>query len=296
MAVAAKRAGGNHLMDWQQNQRVQSAIGRTLAFLLICALAILFVVPLVWMFVTSIKTQAQVFDPNWIPHPAQWRNYPDALSSAPFLLYFRNTVIITGISMFGTVLSSSLVAYSFARLRFPGREALFMLVLATMMLPGIVTLIPVYIIFSKMHWVNTFLPLTVPAFFGGGAFNIFLLRQFFRNIPMELSESARIDGASELRIWWQIILPLSGPILTAITIFSFQGAWEDYLGPLIYLDNQALWTLQLGLTVFEASGGGIPMWHWMMAASLVIMSPVLIVFFLAQRYFIESIAISGIKG
>jgi multiple sugar transport system permease protein len=275
---------------------VQSAIGRTLAFLFICALAILFVVPLAWMFVTSIKPQAQVFDPNWIPHPAQWRNYPDALSSAPFLLYFRNTVIITGISMAGTILSSSLVAYSFARLRFPGREALFMLVLATMMLPGIVTLIPVYIIFSKIHWVNTFLPLTVPAFFGGGAFNIFLLRQFFRNIPMELSEAARIDGASELRIWWQIVLPLSGPILTAITIFSFQGAWEDYLGPLIYLSNQGLWTLQLGLTVFEASGGGIPMWHWMMAASLVIMSPVLIVFFLAQRYFIESIAISGIKG
>ena len=296
MAVAEKHAVGLALTSARQRRHASRGTGRFLALLLTCALAILFIVPLVWMLSTSLKPQAQVFNPNWIPHPIQWRNYPDALTSADFLVYFKNTLIITGFSMLGTILSSSLVAYSFARLRFPFRDLLFVLVLATMMLPGVVTLIPQYIIFSKMHWVNTFLPLTVPAYFGGGAFNIFLLRQFFRGIPMELSEAAHIDGASELRIWWQVVMPLSGPILTAVTIFAFQGAWEDYFGPLIYLSSQNNWNLQLGLTVFEASGGGIPMWHWMMAASLVVMAPVLIIFFFAQRYFIESIAISGLKG
>ena len=296
MAVAEQRAQPLTAVSWRQNRRTRQAAGRGVAFVILLLIAFLFVVPLVWMLVTSLKPQQQVFNPNWIPSPVRWANYPEALTSAPFAQYFRNTVIITFFSMVGAVVSSSLVAYSFARLRFPGREFLFTLVLATMMLPGIVTLIPTYILFSKIHWVNTFLPLTVPAYFGGGAFYIFLLRQFFRGIPMELSEAARIDGAGELRIWWQVIMPLAGPIITAITIFSFQGAWEDFLGPLIYLSDQSKWTLQLGLTVFEAGGGGIPQWQYMMAASLVIMLPVLLVFFFAQRYFIESVAVSGIKG
>lgn len=295
MAVAQPGAGITGV-SWRRNLRTQERIGRIIAFLVLCLIAVLFVVPLLWMLATSLKPLQQVFNPNWIPQPAMWRNYPDALSSAPFALYFRNTLVITIISMIGTVLSSSLVAYSFARLRFPGREFLFLLVLATMTLPGIVTLIPTYILFAKIHWVNTFLPLTVPSFFGGGAFSIFLLRQFYRGLPMDLSEAARIDGAGELRIWWQIVMPLSGPIITAIAIFSFQGTWEDYLAPLIYLSDASKWTLQLGLTTFEAGGGGVPLWNFMMAASLVIMLPVLIVFFFAQRFFIESVAISGIKG
>jgi multiple sugar transport system permease protein len=295
MAVAQSGAGITGV-SWRRSLRTQERIGRSIAFLVLCLIAVLFVVPLLWMLATSLKPLQQVFNPNWIPQPVVWRNYPDALSTAPFALYFRNTLVITIISMIGTVLSSSLVAYSFARLRFPGREFLFLLVLATMTLPGIVTLIPTYILFAKIHWVNTFLPLTVPSFFGGGAFSIFLLRQFYRGLPMDLSEAARIDGAGELRIWWQIVMPLSGPIITAIAIFSFQGTWEDYLAPLIYLSDASKWTLQLGLTTFEAGGGGVPLWNFMMAASLVIMLPVLIVFFFAQRFFIESVAISGIKG
>lgn len=282
--------------SWRQSRRRQEQAGKGIALVVLCAIAILFAVPLLWMLVTSLKPLQQVFTPTWIPQPAVWANYPEALTSSPFALYFRNTLLITSISMIGTLLSSSLVAYSFARLRYPGRELIFTLVLATLLLPGIVTLVPTYILFSKIHWVNTFLPLTVPSFFGGGAFNIFLLRQFFRGLPMELSEAARIDGAGEIRIWWRIVLPLSIPILTAIAIFSFQGSWEDYLAPLIYLDTATKWTLQLGLTTFEAGGGGLPLWNYMMAASLVIMLPVLIVFFIAQRWFIESVAISGIKG
>jgi multiple sugar transport system permease protein len=295
MAVAEQ--GGQFTgISWRQSRRRQEQVGKAIALLVLCAIAVLFIVPLLWMFVTSLKPLQDVFNPTWIPQPAVWANYPAALTSSPFALYFRNTLIITAVSVIGNVLSSSLVAYSFARLRYPGRELIFTLVLATLLLPGIVTLVPTYILFSKMHWVNTFLPLTVPSFLGGGAFNIFLLRQFFRGLPFELSEAARIDGAGELRIWWQIVLPLSIPILTAIAIFSFQGAWEDYLSPLIYLNTATKWTLQLGLTTFEAGGGGLPLWNYMMAASLVIMLPVLIVFFIAQRWFIESVAISGIKG
>jgi ABC-type glycerol-3-phosphate transport system permease component len=211
-------------------------------------------------------------------------------------VYFKNSAIVTTLSTAGAVLSSSLVAYSFARLRWPGRDIWFGVVLATMILPEIVTLIPTYILFSRLHWVNTFLPLVVPPWLGGGAFYIFLLRQFYRGIPMELSEAAHIDGASELRIWWQIVMPLARPALAAVTIFAFNGAWEDYLHPLIYLSSESKYTLQLGLTTFEGSGGGVPQWNLMMAASIVVMLPVVIVFFLGQRYFIEGVTLTGLKG
>jgi len=283
-------------VPWYRGKRGKARIGATLAFLVLSIGALLFLAPLLWMLSTSLKEQQNVFNPNWIPRPPAWQNYPDALRSAPFSTYFKNTIIITVLATTGAVLSSSLVAYSFARLRWPGRDVWFSIVIATMMLPGIVTMIPTYILFSKIGWVNTFRPLIVPAWLGGGSFFIFLLRQFFRSIPMELSEAARIDGASELRIWWQIVMPLSGPVLTAITIFGFQGAWEDYLGPLIYLSDETKYTLQLGLTTFKAGGGGVPQWHWMMAASLVVMLPVLILFFFGQRYFVESVTVTGIKG
>jgi ABC-type glycerol-3-phosphate transport system permease component len=193
------------------------------------------------------------------------------------------------------VVSSSLVAYSFARLRWPGRDLWFLLVLGTMMLPGVVTLIPQYILFAKLGWVNTIRPLVVPSWLATDAFYVFLLRQFFRGIPMELSEAAKIDGASELRIWWQIITPLSRPALAAVTIFAFNGTWGDYLKPLIYLSTENKYTLQLGLTTFQQAAGGLPRWDWMMAASLVVMLPVVIIFFLFQKYFIEGIAMTGIK-
>ena len=294
--AAGRRQAAAVPVSWYRSRRGRDAIRRALAFIVVSLGAILFVAPFAWMVSTALKTQLTMYYPNWIPNPAVWSNFHDALTSAPFDVYFKNSAIVTTLSTAGAVLSSSLVAYSFARLRWPGRDLWFGVVLATMILPEIVTLIPTYILFSRLHWTNTFLPLVVPPWLGGGAFYIFLLRQFYRGIPMELSEAAHIDGASELRIWWQIVMPLARPALAAVTIFAFNGAWEDYLHPLIYLSSESKYTLQLGLTTFEGAGGGVPQWNLMMAASIVVMLPVVIVFFLGQRYFIEGVTLTGLKG
>jgi multiple sugar transport system permease protein len=280
------------------------SLGRLIAWLILAGITILWVVPFLWMVSTSLRTPQDLFGTNWIPQPIAWNNYVDAFSFGMWREWLINTVIITLISVFGVVLSSSLVAYAFARLRWPGREHVFKLVLATMMLPAVVTLIPQFILFSKLPafglqgsrvWVNTFLPLTVPAF-AGSAFYIFLLRQFMRGIPNELSEAARVDGASELRTWWSIIMPLTKPALAAIAIFAFQGAWQDFMGPLIYLQSEPLYTLQIGLRQYEFAFGGAPAWNWLMAASLLVMLPVLIIFVMFQRYFIEGVTLAGMKG
>lgn len=282
-------------VPWYRRKRVRETLPRLAAFVILTFVAVLFIAPLAWMLSTSLKSAQTVFERNWIPDPIVWSNYRDALESAPFDRYFRNTLVITTLSTLGAVVSSSLVAYSFARLRWPGRDAWFILVLGTMMLPGVVTLIPQYILFSELGWVNTFRPLIVPSWLATDAFYVFLLRQFFRTIPMELSEAAKIDGASEFRIWAQIVTPLSRPALAAVTIFAFNGAWGDYLKPLIYLSTEQKYTLQLGLTTFQQAAGGLPRWDWMMAVSLVIMLPVVILFFAFQKYFIEGIAMTGIK-
>lgn len=282
-------------IPWYRSRRWRGYGLRVVAFLILVFVSFLFIAPLAWMLSTSLKPAQQVFELNWIPDPIVWSNFKDALTSAPFDTYFRNTLIITTLSTLGSVVSSSLVAYSFARLRWPGRDLWFLLVLGTMMLPGVVTLIPQYILFSKLGWVNTIRPLVVPAWLATDAFYVFLLRQFFRSIPMELSEAAKIDGASELRIWWQIVTPLSRPALAAVTIFAFNGAWGDYLKPLIYLSTESKYTLQLGLTTFQQAAGGLPRWDWMMAASLVVMLPVVILFFAFQKYFIEGVTMTGIK-
>jgi multiple sugar transport system permease protein len=280
------------------------SIGEILALLLLLGLSFLFLVPFFWMLSTSLKDVRDLFDSNWIPSRLAWENYRDAFSFGLWRRWTINTVIITVVAVVGTLLSTSLVAYSFARLRWPGRDLLFSLVLATMMLPGIVTMIPQFILFSKLPafgfqgsrvWIDTFLPLTVPAF-TGNAFYIFLLRQFMRGIPMELSEASRIDGASELRIWWSIVMPLTKPALAAIAIFTFQFTWEDFIGPLLYLQREEMYTLQLGLRQFEFAAGGAPAWNWLMAASLVVMLPVVIIFLLFQRYFIEGVTLTGMGG
>jgi multiple sugar transport system permease protein len=282
----------------------QWSLGRFLAWLLLLGVAFLWIVPFFWMLSTSLKTPQDLFGRNWIPSPVAWRNYVDAFSFGMWGRWAWNTIVITLVSTAGVTFSSSMVAYAFARLRWPGRETMFKLVLATMMLPAVVTLIPRFILFANLPafgfqgsrvWVNTFLPLTIPAF-TGSAFYIFLLRQFMRTIPQELSEAARIDGASELRIWWSIMLPLTKPALAAVAIFAFQGAWQDFMGPLIYLQSERLYTLQLGLRQYEFAFGGAPAWNWLMAASLLVMLPVLIIFVLFQRYFIEGITLTGIKG
>jgi multiple sugar transport system permease protein len=219
--------------------------------------------------------------------------------------WFWNTAVITVVSVVGQVLSTTLVAYAFARLRWPGRDTLFALVLATMMIPGIVTMIPSFLVFARLpafgfqgspNWINTFLPLTVPAF-TGSAFFIFLMRQQMRGIPLELTEAAKIDGANELQVWWLIVVPLMKPVMAVIAIFTFQNAWEDFMGPLLYLQSESKYTLQLGLRQFEAAAGGLPAWNELMAASLVVMLPVVALFLAFQRYFIEGIQLSGsLKG
>jgi multiple sugar transport system permease protein len=287
------------------NRKKKWSVGRVVAWLALALMTFLFIVPFLWMISTSLKDARLAGDGKWIPDTIVWENYTEAFSFNDLWgQWWLNTIIITLTNVVGGVISCALVAYAFARLRWPGRDMVFSLVLATMMLPSIVILIPQYILFSKLpafgfqgseNWVNTFLPLTVPAF-TGSAFYIFLLRQFMRGIPMELSEAAKIDGANELRIWFQIVLPLTKPALAAIAIFIFQGAWEDFMGPLLYLQSEKLYTLQLGLRQFEFAAGGTVNWAWLMAGSLVVMLPVLIVFIIFQRFFIEGVTLTGMGG
>ncbi len=288
----------------EEQKRRRFTIGGLFAWLALALLAVLWLAPLVWMVSTSLKTPQDLFGYNWIPQPVAWSNYVDAFSFGMWDRWAINTLVITLISMTGVIFSSAMVAYSFARLRWRARDHVFKLVLATMMLPSVVTLIPQFILFARLPafglqgsevWVNTFLPLTIPAF-TANAFYIFLLRQFMRGIPMELSEAAKIDGAGEFRVWRSIIIPLSKPALAAIAIFAFQGAWQDFMGPLIYLQSETLYTLQIGLRQYEFAFGGSPAWNWLMAASLIVMLPVLLIFLAFQRYFIEGVTITGMGG
>ncbi|HEY8744974.1 MAG TPA: carbohydrate ABC transporter permease [Chloroflexota bacterium] len=251
--------------------------------------------PLIWMISTSLKDPAYVFNlpPQWLPQPVRWSNYAQAFQQEPLLRYFGNTALITGLDVVGKVVSCSLVAFAFSRLHWRGRDTLFLVMLSTLMLPPQVTLIPQFVGYRVLGWTNTFLPLIVPNFFGG-PFLTFLLRQFFMSLPQELDAAARIDGASTFGIFWRIILPQARPGLAAVAIFEFTGAWNDFLGPLIYLNTPDHFTLALGLRAFVAEWG--PQWHLLMAASLVTILPVLVLFFLGQRYFIQGIVFSGVKG
>ena len=271
------------------------------ALLAICALAIL---PFLWMLSTSLKTLEQTLEypPRWMPPSMQWHNYLDVFRSpkANMLLWTRNTLFIAALGVAGTTLSSALVAYGFAKLRFFGKRTLFVLMLSTMMLPFPVTMVSLFSLFrwigdtTGTPWLGTFKPLWVPMWFGS-AFNIFLLRQFFMTIPNELSEAARIDGCSELGIFWRIVLPLSKPALAVVALFAFLAIWNDFLGPLIYLQRPEQFTLALGLQNFQSKAGGTS-WHLLMAASTLVVLPAIVLFFLAQKTFIEGIATTGTKG
>ena len=271
-------------------------VTRALATIIASLGSIVILFPVAWMLSTSLKTKfgAVQLPPQWIPTDPQWHNYVDALTHNPFHIYLQNTIFYAGVGVIATILSNSFIAYGFARLRAPGRDKIFLLVLATMMLPYPVTLIPTYILFAKLHWLNSYKPLLVPAFFGS-AYNIFLLRQFYRGIPREMDDAARIDGCGYFSIWWRIILPLSKPALAAVAIMDFMWRWNNFLGPLLYLDQREKYTLSLGLQMFRAPFGGTYM-HWLMGASLVTVLPCIIVFFTTQRYFIQGIVITGLKG
>lgn len=257
-------------------------------FMLLAIGSLLILSPLWWMFATSLKTMAEVmsFPPSFFPEDWLFSNYIRTWEAAPFTRYTINTLVITLFVVIGNVLSNSFIAYGFAKIPFRGKNILFAIVLATMMIPGFVTLIPQYVLFAKLGWINTYYPLIVPAFFGS-AFNIFLLRQFYMTIPTELIEAAKMEGANHFYIWWKIGLPLTKPAIATVAIFSFNGAWNDFLGPLLYLNDENLYTLQIGLQVFK--GQLSTQWNYLMAGSLLVLLPVIVIFFFFQKYFIQGI-------
>jgi multiple sugar transport system permease protein len=272
-------------------------IQHLLVYLILLVGAVPMIFPFLWMLSTALKTPPQLleFPPILIPSPFDWSNFATALQTLPFGRFLRNTLIIEVFVIIGGLISNTLVAYGFARLRFPGRDFLFFLVISTIIIPWMVRLVPLYLIFNQLGWVNSFLPLVVPAFFGT-PFDIFLLRQFFRSIPDDLSDAARIDGANELQILTRLILPLSKPVLAAVVIFTFQNVWDDFVYPLVFLHDQQLKTVALGLYDFIAIDPFATPWHLLMAASVLVVLPVLLLFAAFQRYFIQGITLTGVKG
>lgn len=289
-----------------QSIRIHDAISKILAYFLLGLFSIPFLLPLLWLVSTALKTPLQVYisPPVWIPNPVRLANFTDALKVAPFGLFLGNTLITTLIPMVGEIFISAMVAFSFARVRWPGRDQVFALCLAVMLLPGVVTFIPTFILFSKLHWVNTFWPFTITAYFGVPIY-IFMFRQFMLTLPKELDEAARIDGASTFQIFVQVILPLLGPIMATVAILSFMGHWNDFFGPMIYLQKPHLKTLMLGLAFFESSmtgtGGGYSLItssriHLLMAITLIVDLPCILLFIFFQKYFVRDVVFSGLKG
>lgn len=277
--------------------RVSSSRARVGLTLLVCmAIAIVLTTPFAWLVRSSLMDAGQIFEfpPAWIPRPFVWSNYPDALTAVPFGKYLLNTLTILIPSVVGTVASTTLAAYSFSRLTWPGRDLVFGLLLLTFMLPFVATLIPAFLLWTSLHLVNTNWPLVLPHWFGSDVFFIFLLRQFFLTIPRELDEAAILDGANPLQVLWHVILPLSRPALATVAILSGLAAWNDFLDPLVYLNDSDKYTLALGLSEFM--GLYSSQWHLLMAAATVIVIPVAVLFFFAQRYFVEGVSLTGSKG
>ncbi len=281
-------------IDWRQNRIIIERIKQGVAYVICTAMALAFVFPLYWLVVTALKTDLEIFlvPPSILPVNPQWQNFYQATIYIDFWRFMFNTFAIAALSIIGTVTSCTVIAYGFARIRWPGRNIIFLIYLSTIMLPAQVTLIPLYITYRSMGWVGTILPLVVPSFFGNPFF-VFLLRQFLMTIPHELTDAARIDGASEVGILRYVVLPLVRPALATVALFTFVNVYRDYLAPLIYLQNQDQWTISLGLKMFQNMYGA--QWQLMMAASTLAMLPMLILFFLTQRTFIKGIALTGLK-
>ncbi len=293
VAMAARRTTGRTA---RLSRRARASALRGTAYLACVAGGAVMLLPFLWMLRSSVMDPAQIFayPPPWIPHPLRLRNYGDAFSAVPSLRYLLNTLTILVPVVAGTVVTSACAAFAFARLRWPGRDWIFALLMTTLILPSVVILIPTYLFWARAHLVNTFVPLILPAWFGGGIFNIFLLRQFFRTIPRELDEAAYIDGASPLDVFWFVVVPVSRPALITVAIFSALAVWNDFLGPLIYLNDPNKFTLALGLTFF--TGEYTSQWQLLMAAAMMVIAPAAVFFFAAQRYFVQGITLSGIKG
>lgn len=286
------------LTAFLRRKSVLKVITDIATYILITLFSVVLMIPFGWMISTALKPIAQVFEypPTWIPKPFMFENFWIGWTHVPMTRYLLNTLHITIVAIVGVVGSSSLVAYGFARLRAPGREVLFLMLLSTLMLPQQVTLIPNFLLFTRLGWLNTYKPLLVPAF-TAAPFFVFLLRQFYMSIPLELDEAARIDGCGRLGIFWRILLPLSKPAVATVAIFVFFNRWNSFLWPLIYLRSPEKYTLAVGLSFFHSQqSGALTYWNWLMAATLLVAIPPLVVFFLAQRFFVQGIALTGIKG
>lgn len=276
--------------------RTRKLTSTALIYLLLIVGGLAFALPFLWMISSSLKAQVEVFlfPPRPLPKEFLWQNYRDALTAAPFGRYFLNSAVISALVVLGAVLSSSIIGYGFARIRGWGRDGLFAIVLATLMLPSQVTMIPTFLIFRELNWINTFLPLTVPFFFGQ-PFNIFLYRQFFMGVASEITDAAKIDGCNHFDIYWRIVMPMSKAATATVAILAFFWSWNEFLLPLIYLNSQKLYTVPLGLAMFREFYSVQTPWHWLMAASVVAVLPLIVIFFFSQRYLMEGIVIGGIK-
>lgn len=283
-------------MNIKESKSTREIIGKIIAYIVITFFGVFLIVPFLWAVSTSLKPTGQEFTypPKWIPEPFMWENYRIALTTLPFHTFLKNTVIITAFATVGSVITASLAGYAFARLQFPGKNFLFMLCISTMMLPYVVTLVPTFILFRWLGWVDTLYPLIVPSWFGGGAFFIFLCRQFFMTLPLDYDDAAKIDGASEWYVYSRIIMPLSQPVVITMLIFNFVNHWNDFMGPLIFLHSMEKKTISIGLRTYLGVEGTD--WNYLMAASVATIIPVLIIFFVAQRYFIKGVVMSGLAG
>ncbi|ONI39977.1 sugar ABC transporter ATP-binding protein [Candidatus Epulonipiscium fishelsonii] len=273
--------------------KTKKSLSRAVVYLMLIIAAIIILIPFIWCLITALKSPQEIFTDTLFPSKLMWENFSIALTAIPFIQFFKNTMTILIPVLIGVLVSNSLVAFGFARLNIPHKNFWFTLLIATMMLPGQVTMIPQFIIYQQLGWVNTYLPLIVPAFFGS-AFNIFLLRQFMMGIPKDLDEMAKIDGAGTFTIYAKIIMPLVKPAMTAIMIFTLTGVWNDYQGPLIYVSDVDKFTMAIGLSLFK--GEYSVEWNMLMAATIIMILPIIIIFFVAQRYFIEGITVTGLKG
>ncbi len=274
----------------------QSKLALAGGYAALILVSILFIIPFAWLLRSSLMNLSQIFTmpPEWIPAPFQWDNFRRALTVLPFDVFFTNTMIIVLSVLLGTVATSSIAAFGFARIKWKGRDTVFAILMTSMMLPFAVTMIPSFLGWKMLGFYDTFYPLIVPAYFGGGIFNIFLLRQFYLTIPRDFDEAAVVDGATYFQIYWRIIFPLSRSALIVVALFSFLGSWNDFMGPLIYLKSDKLFTLALGLQMFQ--GSYTAQWDLLMAASAAVVLPCVIVFLIGQRYFLEGITLTGLKG
>ena len=295
--TTSKPAASTHTARPISRKKVLDGIKTVISHLVLIVGSFFFVVPLIFMISTSLKATRQIakFPPELIPNPFIWGNYPDVFIYAPFFKYLLNTFFIIVPAVFGATVVSALAAYAFARMRAPGKNLIFMVLLATLMLPGAVTLVPTYLLFNALGWVNTLLPLIVPSFFGS-AFFIFMLRQFYLTVPRELEEAAIIDGANPYQIWWRIMLPLSAPALATMAVFTFVSTYNDFFTPLIYLTDDSKQTIAVALSYFQGSPRVGPQMHLLMAAVALSIVPPMALFLVAQRYFVRGIATTGLKG